>query len=286
MVDCTRDDIRDLLPDLVHDQLGPAERARVEQHLAECADCAAELKLLRSLRASAFVTPDVNVDGIAAAVRASMAESAADPARVGDAVSGAPAPGGDATGDVASADILSIDEARRRLGTTAGSGDVPMTRRTRGASHRPARRTTGIGVHLGWRIAAGIALVAAGAGGYALTRGGVALRESPMEQATAAASGSSASGAAPAAGANRNAAKAAAPTPAAPMMASDMAGAADSEAGVTAPPAGTLILGDALNELSESDMQALLQSVDDLEAMPDLEPHQLPLLASVVEGAL
>ena len=33
-------------------------------------------------------------------------------------------------------------------------------------------------------------------------------------------------------------------------------------------------------------MQALLQSVDDLEAMPDLEPHQLPLLASVVEGAL
>jgi hypothetical protein len=286
MVDCTRDDIRDLLPDLVHDQLGPAERARVEQHLAECADCAAELKLLRSLRASAFVTPDVNVDGIAAAVRASMAESAADPARVGDAVSGAPAPGGDATGDVASADILSIDEARRRLWTTAGSGVVPLTRGTRGASHRPARRTTGIGVHLGWRIAAGIALVAAGAGGYALTRGGVALRESPMEQATAAASGSSASGAAPAAGANRNAAKAAAPTPAAPMMASDMAGAADSEAGVTAPPAGTLILGDALNELSESDMQVLLQSVDDLEAMPDLEPHQLPLLASVVEGAL
>jgi hypothetical protein len=70
------------------------------------------------------------------------------------------------------------------------------------------------------------------------------------------------------------------------MMASEVAGAADSNASAAAPPSTTLILGDALNELSESDMQALLQTVDDLEAMPDLEPHQLPLLASVVEGAL
>jgi hypothetical protein len=286
MVDCTRDDIRDLLPDLVHDQLGPAERARVEQHLVECADCAAELKLLRSLRASAFATPHLNVDGIAAAVRASMAESFADPAHFGDAAPGAPAPDGADADDMASADIVSIDEARRRIGITAGSGDLPTTRRTRGTSHRPPRRRAGIGIPFSWRIAAGIALVAAGAGGYALTRGGVALHESSMEQATVAASEPSASGAAPTADANRSAAKAAAPTPAAPMMASGMAGAADSEAGVAAPPAGTLILGDALNELSESDMQALLQSVDDLEAMPDLEPHQLPLLASVVEGAL
>jgi hypothetical protein len=46
------------------------------------------------------------------------------------------------------------------------------------------------------------------------------------------------------------------------------------------------MLGDAVNDLSESDMQALIESVDDLQAMPDLEPQQLPLLASVVEGAL
>ncbi len=75
-------------------------------------------------------------------------------------------------------------------------------------------------------------------------------------------------------------------TPAAPMLAANAAGAAESDADTAAPVPGPLILGDALNELSESDMQALLQSVDDLEAMPDLEPHQLPLLASVVEGAL
>ena len=53
MVDCPRDDIRDLLPDLVHDQLEPAERVRVEQHLVDCELCAAELELLRSLRATA-----------------------------------------------------------------------------------------------------------------------------------------------------------------------------------------------------------------------------------------
>jgi hypothetical protein len=286
MVDCSRDDIRDLLPDLVHDQLGPAERARVEQHLAECADCAAELKLLRSLRASAFATPDVNVESIAAAVRASLAESTADAAQFGDAVSVDPARGGAATGDMSSADIVSIDEARRRLAATAGSGDRQTPRLARRTSRRAARGAAGTGVPFGWRIAAVIALVAAGAGGYAITRGGAALRESPMEQATVAASEPAPSGASPAAGASRGAAKAAAPSPAAPMIASDMAGAADTEPGLAAPPAGTLILGDALNELSESDMQALLQSVDDLEAMPDLEPHQLPLLASVVEGAL
>jgi hypothetical protein len=288
MVDCTRDDIRDLLPDLVHDQLGPAERARVEQHLAECADCAAELKLLRSLRAGAFATPDVNIDRVAAAVRASIAESAAAGAHDGDALSGDLASGGAVPGGMASDDVVSIDEARRRLGNVAATGAVREAPRTRRASGRTKRQPAGIVVPLSWRIAAGIALVAAGAGGYALTRGGAVLRERPVEQATVAASEPAASDAAPATGANRGAAKAAAPTAAAPMMAGDMAGAAGagSDTRLPAPSAGPLILGDALNELSESDMQALLQSVDDLEAMPDLEPHQLPLLASVVEGAL
>lgn len=267
MADCSREDIRDLLPDLVHDQLGPAERARVEQHLAECADCATELELLRSLRATAFVTPEVNVDRIAAAVRASMASS------------GAAAP--------RESDVVPIEEARRRVESAAGTSANPTGKaRTGGASRAATRRTAGRGIPLGWRIAAGIALVAAGAGGYVLTNGGAPSLQRPAERATVAAAEPSAPAAAPAAGAGSGAAKPAAPVPAAPMMASEMAEGAASDANEASISAAPLILGDALNELSESDMQALLQSVDDLEAMPELEPHQLPLLAGVVEGAL
>jgi hypothetical protein len=69
-------------------------------------------------------------------------------------------------------------------------------------------------------------------------------------------------------------------------MQSGTAGAADAASAAASNRASSLLLGAAVNELSESDMQTLLQSVDDLEAMPDLEPRPLPLLARVVEGAL
>jgi hypothetical protein len=285
MADCTRDDIRDLLPDLVHDQLGPAERARVEQHLAECADCTAELRLIGSLRAGPFATPEMSIDRIVAGVRASLAESAAASAN-DQAISGDSASGGVASGDMAADGVVSIEEARRRLGSGAGASGEREAPRPRRATGPAERRRPGRGVPLSWRIAAGIALVAAGAGGYALSRGDDLSLRRTMEQAAVAASEPAAPSATAPAGAGRSAAKAAAPAPATPMMASDVAGAADSNASAAAPPSTTLILGDALNELSESDMQALLQTVDDLEAMPDLEPHQLPLLASVVEGAL
>ncbi|HET7621507.1 MAG TPA: zf-HC2 domain-containing protein [Gemmatimonadaceae bacterium] len=270
MVDCPRDDIRDLLPDLVHDQLEPAERARVEQHLGECERCASELELLGSLRATAFATPNVDVDRIAAAVRASMAGS-----------------GAEATSE---AGVVPIGEARRRL----AGGSTPAAGRSaaRRASRATSQRSAGVRVPQRWRIAAAVALVAAGAGGYALTSGGGASLRRPMEQATVASSERAASGAgAPAAAPLRNESKAASPAPAAPaapagpLVTADIAAAASSTDSAAATP-GPLILGAALNELSESDMQALLQSVDDLEAMPDLEPHPLPLLASVVEGAL
>jgi anti-sigma factor RsiW len=262
MVDCPRDDIRDLLPDLVHDQLEPAERARVEEHLVNCERCASELELLRSLRATAFSTPTLDVDRVAEAVRSSMAPSVAESD---------------------SADVVPISEARRRIiGSATGAGTRKASRReSRPASPRPVGR----GVAQRGRIAAAITLVAAGAGGYALISGRGTPLPHPARQATVASSEPVASGAS-AAAPMRSEAKASAPAPAAPSVAMDLAGAADSgvESGTAAP--GPLILGDALNELSESDMQALLQSVDDLEAMPDLEPHQLPLIASVVEGAL
>jgi predicted anti-sigma-YlaC factor YlaD len=72
MNDCPNAEIRDQLPDLLHERLDPAARAVVEAHLAACPDCRAELALLRSLRDAAFVPP-VDVSRIVAALPAPRA---------------------------------------------------------------------------------------------------------------------------------------------------------------------------------------------------------------------
>jgi hypothetical protein len=51
MNDCVNAEIRDQLPDLVHDRLGAAERAVVLAHVESCIDCRDELQLLRDARA-------------------------------------------------------------------------------------------------------------------------------------------------------------------------------------------------------------------------------------------
>jgi anti-sigma factor RsiW len=68
MNDCPNADVRDLLPDLLHDRLDEATRAVVESHLQGCADCRAELALLRDVRASLRSTPALNLTAIAAAI--------------------------------------------------------------------------------------------------------------------------------------------------------------------------------------------------------------------------
>ncbi len=67
MNDCPNADVRDLLPDLVHERLGVGARATVAEHVAGCPDCAAELELLRQFRATRR-TPRVDVASIVAAV--------------------------------------------------------------------------------------------------------------------------------------------------------------------------------------------------------------------------
>ena len=69
MNDCPNANVRDLLPDLLHHRLDAAARASVEAHVAACADCAAELAMLRNLR-SATGTPRVDVASIVAALPA------------------------------------------------------------------------------------------------------------------------------------------------------------------------------------------------------------------------
>ena len=50
MTDCPNGDIRDQLPDYVHDRLNAADRARVAAHVASCPSCAVEIKLLDTAR--------------------------------------------------------------------------------------------------------------------------------------------------------------------------------------------------------------------------------------------
>lgn len=50
MTDCPNAEMRDRLPDLLHERLDMATRAVVEAHVGLCADCRAELSLLRETR--------------------------------------------------------------------------------------------------------------------------------------------------------------------------------------------------------------------------------------------
>jgi|ERR671914_1020073 anti-sigma factor RsiW len=75
MSDCTNLEIRDLLPDLARGALSGQSLVAVEQHLATCASCRAELALLQKARQLLGAAPAVNTARIAAAV------VRADPAR-------------------------------------------------------------------------------------------------------------------------------------------------------------------------------------------------------------
>lgn len=52
MTDCPNSEMRDRLPDLLHERLDAGARAAVIAHVGECADCTAELGLLRQVRVS------------------------------------------------------------------------------------------------------------------------------------------------------------------------------------------------------------------------------------------
>lgn len=70
MIDCPNGDVRDLLPDYLHDRLESSARMSVEQHLAGCAACRDELALLRDLRGTLRRAPRIDVAALAAAIPA------------------------------------------------------------------------------------------------------------------------------------------------------------------------------------------------------------------------
>ena len=68
MSDCTNVEIRELLPEYLHDRLGASDRARVDAHLAGCEECRSELATLRSVRQALRVAPPVDVAAIVRAL--------------------------------------------------------------------------------------------------------------------------------------------------------------------------------------------------------------------------
>ena len=68
MFDCANVEMRELLPELAAGTLDAATRARVEQHVASCAECASELDTLRLVRSAYATTPAVDVRRIVAAL--------------------------------------------------------------------------------------------------------------------------------------------------------------------------------------------------------------------------
>lgn len=82
MTDCPNAQMRDQLPDLLHERLHGSARAAVMAHVGECADCRAELALLGQMRVS-FASGVVAVDTITIA-RAVVRQTVAPPsARAG-----------------------------------------------------------------------------------------------------------------------------------------------------------------------------------------------------------
>ncbi|MEX1186974.1 MAG: zf-HC2 domain-containing protein [Gemmatimonadaceae bacterium] len=74
MNDCVNGEIRDVLPELVSGTLPAGEVARVQEHVRACAECAAEVELLRTARAAMRLAPAMDTARIAAAVQASTAQ--------------------------------------------------------------------------------------------------------------------------------------------------------------------------------------------------------------------
>ncbi|MEK7401251.1 MAG: zf-HC2 domain-containing protein [Gemmatimonadota bacterium] len=67
MNDCPNVTMREMLPELLNDRLEADARAQVQSHADACADCRAELELLRTVRASA-PAPRVDAARISAGI--------------------------------------------------------------------------------------------------------------------------------------------------------------------------------------------------------------------------
>ena len=87
MNDCSNADIRDRLPDLLHERLDVSVRAAVVAHVADCVDCREELDVLRDVRAVLVAqAPRIDIGSVVSALpkpptRAGVTRAGVAPAR-------------------------------------------------------------------------------------------------------------------------------------------------------------------------------------------------------------
>lgn len=64
MNDCMNIEIQEMLPDLLHESLAATDRARIETHLASCAACVDELRVLQLVKSAAMFEPTIDAGSI------------------------------------------------------------------------------------------------------------------------------------------------------------------------------------------------------------------------------
>jgi hypothetical protein len=233
MNDCGSAEIRDQLPDLLHERLDEAARALVIAHLSTCIDCDEELRLLRDvLGMMESRTPRIDLTTIVSALPKPPIAAASIAV----------------TPNAATSNVISIASRRRRWSD--------------------------------WRVAAAVTLlVAGGSSAVLLNRNAPQSRvvatapaATPSEAAASAGSASTSAGqsvtgtptVADAAAASTNG-SAEASTPGTMAAADDPAVAAD------------LGNGNRLGDLSEQQLQTLLNEIDKLPAVPVTDPDPVSL---------
>lgn len=82
MNNCVNVEVRDALPDFVNHRLSELDAVTMREHIESCADCQAEVAILREVRASARLAPAMDVNRIASALPAYRAPMP-DVSRVG-----------------------------------------------------------------------------------------------------------------------------------------------------------------------------------------------------------
>jgi anti-sigma factor RsiW len=61
---CTDNDLREMLPDLLHGALSADVRERAEAHLATCEECREDLKILRAVKSAAVFAPVIDANRV------------------------------------------------------------------------------------------------------------------------------------------------------------------------------------------------------------------------------
>jgi hypothetical protein len=261
MRDCQDADLREELPGFAVDRMTGADRGRVAAHIVDCAECAAEVEMLRiAHRVMTRDVPRVDVARIVAAL---------------------PAPP-----HVVARPVLVRAEA-------GAKGDVAAVRPTVGRPERIVRRQP---MWTAWRVAAVVSTIAVGGLSVAVIRdlasrgrgpmGGPAVVASPALSPAASSSAVNA-GVDTKGGAVADVGGTASPTTPAVTTAAAPRGDLPSPVAVTdggqqSNPAGVvqadasagagLAVGGGISDLSDGEVEGLLSDLDGLDASPSDEP--------------